>query len=152
MPISHASPGNPQFYDWSRNADPGARLRGLEHVNAADAILTLASLGFLGYGVQPPTAEWGYDVSQAITDVSSGIWWTAFWPGMAIITLVTGLTLVGEGLNDVINPLLRARGAAGKAIAGEAEEAGAEPEAAALDDAAVDRGTVPTLETGVENR
>ena len=121
-------------------------------LNAADAILTLASLGFLGYGVQPPTAEWGYDVSQAITDVSSGIWWTAFWPGMAIITLVTGLTLVGEGLNDVINPLLRARGAAGKAIAGEAEEAGAEPEAAALDDAAVDRGTVPTLETGVENR
>jgi peptide/nickel transport system permease protein len=88
-------------------------------VNAADAILTLAALGFLGYGVQPPTPEWGYDISRAITDVSSGIWWTALWPGMAIVMLVTALTLVGEGLNDVINPLLRARGMAGARIAAE---------------------------------
>lgn len=85
-------------------------------LNAADAILTLAGLGFLGYGVQPPTPEWGYDISQAINDVSAGVWWTAFWPGVAIIALVTGLTLVGEGLNDVINPLLRARGMAGARI------------------------------------
>jgi ABC-type dipeptide/oligopeptide/nickel transport system permease subunit len=82
-------------------------------LNAADAVLTLASLGFLGYGVQPPTPEWGYDISQAIIDITSGVWWTALWPGIAIVTLVTALTLVGEGLNDVINPLLRARGAAG---------------------------------------
>jgi ABC-type dipeptide/oligopeptide/nickel transport system permease subunit len=82
-------------------------------LNAADAVLTLASLGFLGYGVQPPTPEWGYDISQAIIDITSGVWWTALWPGVAIVTLVTALTLVGEGLNDVINPLLRARGAAG---------------------------------------
>jgi len=85
-------------------------------LNAADAILTLAALGFLGYGVQPPTPEWGYDISQAISDVAAGIWWTAFWPGVAIVTLVTGLTLVGEGLNDVINPLLRARGASGPKV------------------------------------
>ncbi len=88
-------------------------------LNAADAILTLAALGFLGYGVQPPTPEWGYDISQAITDVAAGIWWTAFWPGVAIVLLVTGLTLVGEGLNDVVNPLLRARGAAGRKIPAE---------------------------------
>src|SRR5699024_1008990 len=85
-------------------------------LNAADAILTLAALGFLGYGVEPPTPEWGYDISQAISDVSAGIWWTAFWPGLAIILLVTGLTLVGEGLNDVINPLLRARGVSGSRL------------------------------------
>jgi len=85
-------------------------------LNAADAILTLAALGFLGYGVQPPTPEWGYDISQAITDVAAGIWWTAFWPGVAIVLLVTALTLVGEGLNDVVNPLLRARGASGPRI------------------------------------
>ena len=85
-------------------------------LNAADAILTLAALGFLGYGVQPPTPEWGYDISQAITDVAAGIWWTAFWPGLAIVLLVTALTLVGEGLNDVVNPLLRARGASGPKI------------------------------------
>jgi peptide/nickel transport system permease protein len=82
-------------------------------LNAADAVLTLASLGFLGYGVPAPAPEWGYDISQATQDITSGIWWTAMWPGVAIITLVAGLTLVGEGLNDVINPLLRARGMAG---------------------------------------
>ncbi|MQA83426.1 MAG: ATP-binding cassette domain-containing protein [Streptosporangiales bacterium] len=91
-------------------------------LNAADAILTLAALGFLGYGVQPPTPEWGYDVSQAQTDVASGVWWTAFWPGVAIVILVTALTLVGEGLNDVVNPLLRARGASGPRIEPEAAE------------------------------
>ncbi|MPY99895.1 MAG: ATP-binding cassette domain-containing protein [Actinophytocola sp.] len=85
-------------------------------LNAADAILVLASLGFLGYGVQPPTPEWGYDISQAVNDVAAGIWWTALWPGLAIVLLVMALTLVGEGLNDVINPLLRARGKAGRKI------------------------------------
>ena len=90
-------------------------------LNAADSILTLAALGFLGYGIEPPTAEWGFDVSQAVSDVSAGIWWTAFFPGMAIVLLVTGLTLAGEGLNDVINPLLRARGAGGDEIPSDAE-------------------------------
>lgn len=83
-------------------------------LNAADAVLTLAGLGFLGYGVPYPQAEWGLDVSRAISDVVSGFWWTAFWPGMAILLLVTGLTLVGEGLNDIINPLLRVRGFKGR--------------------------------------
>lgn len=76
-------------------------------LNAADGVLTLAALGFLGFGIDYPAAEWGLDVSRAISDVVSGFWWTAFFPGMAITTLVVGLTLVGEGLNDIINPLLR---------------------------------------------
>jgi peptide/nickel transport system permease protein len=83
-------------------------------LNAADAVLTLAGLGFLGYGVPFPQAEWGLDVSRALSDVVSGFWWTAFWPGLAIMLLVTGLTLVGEGLNDIVNPLLRTRGFKGK--------------------------------------
>lgn len=83
-------------------------------LNAADAVLTLAGLGFLGFGVPFPQAEWGLDVSRAITDVVSGFWWTAFWPGLAIMLLVTGLTLVGEGLNDIVNPLLRVRGFRGR--------------------------------------
>ena len=86
-------------------------------LNAADAVLTLASLGFLGYGVQPPTPEWGYDISQAVIDITAGVWWTALWPGVAIVTLVTGLTLVGEGLNDVVNPLLRTRGLGREVVA-----------------------------------
>ena len=79
-------------------------------LNAADAILTLAALGFLGYGIQPTqAAEWGYDISRAIDDASAGIWWTGLWPGVAIVLLVTGFTLVGEGLNDVLNPVIRYR-------------------------------------------
>jgi peptide/nickel transport system permease protein len=79
-------------------------------LNAADAILTLAALGFLGYGIQPTqAAEWGYDVQRAIADAADGIWWTGLFPGLAIVLLVTGFTLVGEGLNDILNPLIRYR-------------------------------------------
>ena len=79
-------------------------------LNAADAILTLAALGFLGYGIQPTqAAEWGYDLQRAIDDAGAGIWWTGLYPGLAIVLLVTGFTLVGEGLNDLLNPLIRKR-------------------------------------------
>jgi peptide/nickel transport system permease protein len=79
-------------------------------LNAADAVLTLAALGFLGYGIQPTqAAEWGYDVSRGVSDAASGIWWTGTFPGIAIVLLVTGLTLFGEGLNETINPVLRRR-------------------------------------------
>ena len=44
----------------------------------------------------------------------SGFWWTALFPGLAITSLVVGLTLVGEGLNDIINPLLRVKGFQGE--------------------------------------
>jgi peptide/nickel transport system permease protein len=79
-------------------------------LNAADALLTLAGLGFLGFGVQPSeAAEWGYDLQRALGEASGGIWWTSVYPGLAIVVLVTGLTLVGESLNDLLNPVLRRR-------------------------------------------
>ena len=79
-------------------------------LNAADAILTLAGLGFLGLGIQSTgAAEWGHDLNRALADAGSGIWWTGLYPGLAIVLLVTGLTLVGEGLNETINPILRKR-------------------------------------------
>ena len=79
-------------------------------LNAADAILTLAGLGFLGLGIQPDeAAEWGYDLQRAVADAGAGIWWTALFPGLGIVIAVTALTLVGEGLNDVLNPTLRRR-------------------------------------------
>jgi peptide/nickel transport system permease protein len=77
-------------------------------LNAGDAILTLAGLGFLGYGIEPSSgAEWGHDLAKAISDTSNGIWWTGVYPGVAIALIVVGVTLVGESLNDVLNPLLR---------------------------------------------
>jgi peptide/nickel transport system permease protein len=79
-------------------------------LNAADSILTLAGLGFLGYGIQPTeAAEWGYDLQRAVADAGAGIWWTGLFPGLAIVFLVVGLTLLGEGLNDTLNPTLRRR-------------------------------------------
>jgi peptide/nickel transport system permease protein len=79
-------------------------------LNAADAILTLAGLGFLGLGIQPTqAAEWGYDLNRAVADAGAGIWWTALFPGLGIVLSVLALTLVGEGLNDVLNPTLRRR-------------------------------------------
>ena len=92
------------FFNVIQNVPPLATL------NAADAILTLAALGFLGYGIQPTeAAEWGYDIQRAVSDTASGIWWTGLFPGLAIVLLVIGLTLLGEGLNETINPVLRKR-------------------------------------------
>jgi len=82
-------------------------------LNASEAILTLAGLGFLGFGIEPNSAaEWGYDLNKARSDISNGIWWTAVFPGLAIVLIVVGVTLIGESLNDVLNPLLRTRGGA----------------------------------------
>lgn len=79
-------------------------------LNASEAILTLAGLGFLGFGIEPNSAaEWGYDLNKAIADVTSGIWWTSLWPGLGIVLIVTGLTLTGESLNDLSDPRLRLR-------------------------------------------
>ena len=79
-------------------------------LNAADAILTLAGLGFLGLGIQSTeAAEWGYDLQPCARRRRSGVWWTGLYPGLAIVLLVTGLTLVGEGLNETLNPTLRRR-------------------------------------------
>ncbi|WP_448062618.1 ABC transporter permease [Cellulomonas hominis] len=82
-------------------------------LNASEAILTLAGLGFLGFGIEPTAAaEWGFDLNKAVSDVTSGIWWTSIAPGAAIVLVVLGITLVGESLNDLADPRLRSRRAA----------------------------------------
>ncbi len=79
-------------------------------LNASEAILTLAGLGFIGFGIEPTSAaEWGYDLNRSIADVTSGIWWTALFPGLAIVISVLGITLVGESMNDLNDPRLRIR-------------------------------------------
>lgn len=82
-------------------------------INASEAILTLAGLGFLGFGIEPNSAaEWGYDLNRSVADVTSGLWWTALPPGLAIVLTVLGTTLLGESLTDLADPRLRRRGAA----------------------------------------
>ncbi len=79
-------------------------------LNASEAILTLAGLGFLGFGIEPTAAaEWGFDLNKAMSDVTAGIWWTGIFPGIAIVLTVLGLTLVGESLNDLSDSKIRTR-------------------------------------------
>lgn len=73
-------------------------------LNIADAILILGGLGFLGLGLPEETPEWGHDLKQALDGLSTGgIWWTTLFPGLAMTLMVTGLSLLGEGLGDLIN-------------------------------------------------
>ena len=51
---------------------------------------------------------------RSISDVAAGIWWTAIPPGVAIVLTILGITLIGESLNDLADPRLRARRRAGK--------------------------------------
>src|SRR3989442_1306353 len=76
-------------------------------LSAADAVLTAAGLSYLGLGVEAPTADWGLDLSAASSRISVGIWWSSFFPGLIIVLLTIGLSFLGEGLNDIINPVLR---------------------------------------------
>ncbi len=73
-------------------------------LNAADAVLVLGGLGFLGLGLPAETPEWGHDLKQALDALPTGIWWTALFPGLALTIMVVGLSLLGEGLNEWLNP------------------------------------------------
>jgi peptide/nickel transport system permease protein len=76
-------------------------------ISAADAILTAAGLSFLGLGIEAPTPDWGLDLSAASDRIDNGIWWSSFFPGFVIVILTVGLSFLGEGLNDIVNPVLR---------------------------------------------
>ena len=69
-------------------------------LNAADAVLVLGSLGFLGLGVPADIPEWGSDLNLAIAALPTGLWWTALFPGLAIFFLVLALSFIGEGMED----------------------------------------------------
>ncbi|WP_454856343.1 ABC transporter permease [Rhizobium binxianense] len=70
------------------------------------AILTVASLGFVGIGVKPPTPEWGTLLSGARSYMPD-YWWTAVAPGIAIFLAVLAFNLLGDGLRDVLDPKAR---------------------------------------------
>tara|TARA_Y100000589_G_scaffold81491_1_gene75412 strand:- start:29083 stop:29922 length:840 start_codon:yes stop_codon:yes gene_type:complete len=69
-------------------------------LNAADAVLVLGSLGFLGLGVPANIPEWGSDLNLALAALPTGVWWTALFPGAAMFILVLGLSFIGEGLEE----------------------------------------------------
>ncbi len=72
----------------------------------AGAIISAASLSFLGLGSQPPTPEWGYMVASGKEYISTAPWVITF-PGLAILLAVLGFNLLGDGLRDVLDPRMK---------------------------------------------
>ena len=66
-------------------------------------MLVLGGLGFLGLGLPENIPEWGSDLNMALVSLTTGIWWTAIYPGMAMFVLVLGLSFIGEGLEKFIS-------------------------------------------------
>ena len=79
-------------------------------VNFADAILTAAGLTFIGMGVPANVADWGWDLSNGQKLLASGSWWVIAFPGLMIILLALGFSLMGEGLSELLNPRLEQGG------------------------------------------
>ena len=69
-------------------------------------ILTVAGLGFIGFGAQPPTPEWGVMVSDGRNYLPTA-WWACVFPGFAIMFTVLGFNLLGDGIRDILDPRMR---------------------------------------------
>ncbi len=67
----------------------------------ANAILVLATLSWLGLGVQYPSIDWGDMISAADQTISNGYWWQILAPSVAIIVVIAGFAMLGDGLRDV---------------------------------------------------
>jgi peptide/nickel transport system permease protein len=76
-------------------------------LNISDAILTEAGLSFIGLGVPPPTPDWGFDLNAGRPYLPGGRWWLITFPGVMIAIVALGFSLLGEGLNEILNPRLR---------------------------------------------
>ena len=76
-------------------------------MRVANAILSIASLSFLGLGIKPPTPEWGMILSSGRDLLLRGAWWVTLFPGIAIMLLVLCLNLLGDGLRDALDPKLK---------------------------------------------
>jgi peptide/nickel transport system permease protein len=86
------------------NALPSALV--VMSINFADAVLTAAGLTFVGLGLPIEVADWGWDLTFGSHQLFSGAWWVITFPGLMIVLLALGFTLIGEGLNEILTPKL----------------------------------------------
>lgn len=68
------------------------------------AVRASATLAFLGVGIQAPAPEWGAMIRQGAEFLISGQWWIALFPGLALVGIVLGFNLMGDGLHDLLDP------------------------------------------------
>lgn len=99
-----ASPGRIMFFHVLPNVAAPVIVRAT--VGMGFTILTAATLGFLGVGAVPPAPDWGLSIAEGRRYLPE-YWWYATFPGLAILTLVLGFNLLGDGIRDLIDPRLR---------------------------------------------
>lgn len=73
------------------------------------AIFAEAALSFLGLGVQAPHASWGVMTNDALGVILSGEWWQLFFPALCISLTMFGFNVLGDGLQDAIDPRLQGK-------------------------------------------
>ena len=78
-------------------------------LNIADAIMTEAALSYIGLGLPAGIPDWGMDLSMGKKFLPSGTWWMITFPGVMIVLLALGFTMLGEGLAEILNPRLLER-------------------------------------------
>jgi peptide/nickel transport system permease protein len=67
------------------------------------AIFAVATLSFLGFGIQPPSADWGLALSESYSLMTGGAWWTVVFDALAIATLVVGVNLIADAVQGVLD-------------------------------------------------
>ncbi len=67
------------------------------------AVFTIVSLSFLGFGLQPPTPNWGYDISANFNEVAAGYWWEVLWDALAVATLVIGVNMLANSIERALD-------------------------------------------------
>ncbi|MXX55638.1 MAG: ABC transporter permease [Gemmatimonadetes bacterium] len=102
--------GVPDFRIMLRHVLPNTAvpLLVLSTLEFGHAISVGAGLSFLGLGAQPPTPEWGL-MTAAGRDVLGRAWWISTFPGLAIFTVVMATNLLGDSLQEMLDPRLKAR-------------------------------------------
>jgi peptide/nickel transport system permease protein len=76
-------------------------------LSAALALLITAALAFVGLGFVPPTPEWGVMIRQGAEQMISGQWWNSFFPGIAVAGAILAFNLLGDGLQQWLDPTRR---------------------------------------------
>jgi peptide/nickel transport system permease protein len=66
------------------------------------AIFAIATLSFLGFGIQPPTPDWGADIANSYQYLAAGYWWETLFPALAIASLVVAINLIGDSIEAVL--------------------------------------------------
>jgi peptide/nickel transport system permease protein len=67
------------------------------------AIFTVATLSFIGFGIQPPSPDWGLSIASNYGLVTAGIWWTVLFDAVAIASLVVAVNLVADGVQEAVS-------------------------------------------------